>query len=111
MILAVSENCHCSGSGTRTPIPCSRGMCPIHPPKFYILNIAGRLGFEPRYCAPEAHVLPLDDLPAISTTLCQNFSGQVRRTRNMLKYYILRYLRVAMKLDSTPRDTPTKSKR
>jgi hypothetical protein len=27
-------------------------------------KLAGRQGFEPRYAAPEAAVLPLDDLPA-----------------------------------------------
>ncbi len=30
---------------------------------------AGRLGFEPRYTASEAVVLPLDDLPAVFTNL------------------------------------------
>lgn len=31
------------------------------------MHIAGRLGLEPRYTPPEGVVLPLDDLPAIST--------------------------------------------
>ena len=30
---------------------------------------AARLGFEPRYTAPEAVVLPLDDLAAINTNI------------------------------------------
>ena len=32
-------------------------------------GVAGRQGFEPRYAAPEAAVLPLDDLPMGAFTL------------------------------------------
>ena len=31
--------------------------------------MAGRQGFEPRYAAPEAAVLPLDDLPVVGQLL------------------------------------------
>ena len=48
-------------------------------------KLAARLGFEPRYIAPEATVLPLDDLAMI---------------------YTLRYFLMAIKLEMVPKKIP-----
>ncbi len=48
-------------------------------------NLAARLGFEPRYTAPEAAVLPLDDLAKWSLqNSLKNVINQTENTGNQL---------------------------
>ena len=72
------------------------------------------LGFEPRYMAPEATVLPLDD-PAIKTLIRLDQCFYItHRTKNLPigrtldAYYASKYRRIAMVLENVPMRTPTK---
>src|SRR5579862_2165048 len=51
-------------------VPETRMNIKIHP------DLAGRQGFEPRYAAPEAAVLPLDDLPTSPSVYQTRQDGQ-----------------------------------
>ncbi len=56
-----------SANGNRTRVSTLRGWCPQpldDGAPIAETTVAGEQGFEPRYCGPEPHVLPLDDSPA-----------------------------------------------